>query len=132
MHENSRSVVHVIDDDDGVRMALAMLLEADGQRVKTHSSAREFLSSNGQFADTGCLVVDLNMPEMDGVELLEQLHVRGRWFPVIVITGHPDSILAGRARSAGVRAVLKKPINGELLMDHIHAALGSKPRPDAA
>lgn len=120
-------VVHVIDDDEQVRSAIAMLLEACGWRACVHASARDFLSSNGCCKDTDCLIMDLNMPEMDGLALLEELHAQGRWFPVIVVTGYPDSNLAARARQAGVRAILKKPFNDKLLMDLVHKALDIGP-----
>ena len=123
MTDSKKPVIHVIDDDDAVRSAVAMLLESCGFHVRIHGSAQEFLDANGGTADAACLVMDLNMPEMNGVEMLERLHELGRWFPVIVITGYPDSVLAGRARQAGVRAILKKPFNGELLMDHIREVL---------
>ncbi len=131
MSHPGQPVVHVVDDDEPVRSAIAMLLEACGCRVRVHCSARDFLDANGATQDTDCLILDLNMPEMDGMELLEQLHAKGRWFPVIVITGYPDSSLAARARQAGVRAILKKPFNDELLMDLICESLdiGARPAP---
>lgn len=122
-------VVHVVDDDEPVRSAIAMLLEACGWRACVHASARDFLSANGCCKDTDCLIMDLNMPDMDGMELLDELRAKGRWFPVIVVTGYPDSNLAARARHAGVRAVLKKPFNDKLLMDLVRKALDVDPHP---
>lgn len=118
-----RPVVHVVDDDEPVRSAIAMLLEASGCSARVHASASDFLKANGATRDADCLIMDLNMPEMDGMALLEELHAKGRRFPVIVITGYPDSNLAARARQAGVRAVLKKPFNDTLLMDLVRKAL---------
>ena len=129
MNSSETRVIHVVDNDKAICAALAMLLESHGLNVRTHSSAQSFLDANGAVADTDCLVMDLNMPGMNGVELLERLHELGRWFPVIVITGYPDSVLAGRARQAGVRAILKKPFNDELLIDHIREALHVGPSP---
>lgn len=127
MSNSKTPMIHVVDDDEAVCSAVSMLLESYGFDVRTYSSAQGFLDANDASHDADCLVMDLNMPEMNGVEMLERLHELGRWFPVVVITGYPDSVLVAQARQAGVRAILKKPFNDELLMDHIREALAIGP-----
>lgn len=113
--------VHVIDDDDAVRDSVAFLLEAEGLGVATYDSAPAFLAA----ADgaSGCIVADVRMPEMDGMELLRQLAARGITLPVIIITGHGDVPLAVEAMKAGAKDFIEKPFDDTLLLQAIRAAL---------
>ncbi len=113
--------VFIVDDDEAVRFAISMLVETCGWEARAYGSAEEFLEANGGSHEPGCLVLDLNMPGTTGADLLEETAM---WLPVIVITGYSDSMLAERARHAGVRAVLKKPFNDQILLGHIRQALG--------
>ena len=88
-------VVHVVDDDDAVRRSLALLLVSFGYSTETYASAEAFLAAVGG-ARPGCVIVDIRMPGMDGLELQEELHRRGCTMPVIVVTGHGD-VEIGRA-----------------------------------
>lgn len=121
MTKEEPPTVFIVDDDEAIRFAISMLVETCGWRARAYGSAEEFLKAHGESREAGCLVLDLNMPEVSGAELLEKTAM---WLPVIVITGYADSPLAKRAREAGVRAVLKKPFSDELLLGHIRQALG--------
>lgn len=116
--------VYVVDNDEAVRFAISMLVESSGWAVECYASAGDFLEAHTP-GEHACLVLDLNMPDMDGAELVENLIDTSHWLPIIVVTGYVDGPLAGRVRQAGVRAVLKKPFNDQLLLGHIRQALES-------
>lgn len=110
----SDKLIDIVDDDDAVRSSLRLLLKSCGWRTRTFGSAGEFLGNLAEeFPD--CLLLDLNMPGMNGAELLENLAGQCRQVPVIVMTGHPDSQLVTRARLAGARVILHKPFDAEVL-----------------
>jgi two-component system, LuxR family, response regulator FixJ len=114
--------VVVIDDDEAVLDSLRVLLEAEGFDVETFERASTFLQRfEGKLA--GCLVTDIRMPEMDGLELLQALAARGPLPPVIVITGHGDVPLAVQAMKLGARDFIEKPFDTAELMTSIRAAL---------
>ncbi len=117
-----RPVVFVVDDDEAVRAAVAMLLESVALPVETFASAREFL--DGWSADRpGCLVLDLRMPGLSGLELQEQLVERGSNLPIIFLTGHGDVPDAVAAMRAGAVDFLRKPFRDQDLLDRIQQAL---------
>lgn len=113
--------VHVIDDDDAVRDSVAFLLGTEGMRVATYDSAPGFLRSADKAS--GCVVADVRMPDMDGIELLRQLAGRGIKLPVIIITGHGDIPLAVEAMKAGAIDFIEKPFDDALLLGAIRTAL---------
>jgi two-component system response regulator FixJ len=113
--------VHVIDDDDAVRDSVAFLLGTEGMRVATYDSAPGFLRSADKAS--GCVVADVRMPDMDGIELLRQLAGRGIKLPVIIITGHGDIPLAVEAMKAGAVDFIEKPFDDALLLGAIRTAL---------
>lgn len=116
--------IYIVDDDEAVRFAISLLVQTCGWEVECFASAEEFLQAHdGQNEQNCCLVLDLNMPGMTGADLVEKMMEFSQWLPIIVVTGYPDSTLAGRARRAGVRAILKKPFNDQLLLGHIRQAL---------
>jgi two-component system response regulator FixJ len=115
------AVVHVIDDDAAVRDSIAFLLETADLTVRTYESAVAFLDA-GDIA-RGCIVTDVRMPEMSGVELVRRLKTLGRADPVIVITGHADVPLAVEAMKAGVADFIEKPFDDEVLLAAIRSAL---------
>jgi FixJ family two-component response regulator len=117
-------LIFIVDDDEAVRLAVGMLVESCGWQARTCASAEEFLSLRIPDDKPNCLLIDLDMPGTTGAELLERLEADGRWLPTIVVTGFADSNLAARARRTGVRAVVKKPFNDQLLIEHIREALG--------
>jgi two-component system response regulator FixJ len=115
-------VVHVIDDDDSAREALAFLVDCAGMQVRSYSSGRRFLESVATM-EHGCIVTDVRMPEMSGVELIGRLKELGVKDPVIVITGHADVPMAIQAMKAGVADFLEKPFSDHAILDAIRAAL---------
>jgi two-component system, LuxR family, response regulator FixJ len=120
---SSNSPVHVIDDDDAVRESLEFLLRTAKINVRTYDSATAFLSALPSDA-AGCVVTDVRMPGMSGVDLLRQLKARGSTMPVIVITGHGDIQLAVEAMKIGAVDFLEKPFDDEVLLASVRAALG--------
>ena len=103
-----RRRIYVVDDDEAVRDSLRMLLSAAGYAAEAFASARAFLERNGDARD-GCLLADVRMPDMDGLELQEELLRRATGLPVIIMTGHGDIPLAVRAMKAGAVDFLEKP-----------------------
>jgi two-component system response regulator FixJ len=117
--------VHVIDDDADVRQSLAFMLGTAGFAVRIHESALEFLKALPQIQD-GCVVTDIRMPGMDGLELQRRLRSDNIAMPVIVITGHGDVALAVEAMKAGAVDFIEKPFDEEALLSAIRAALGQR------
>ena len=114
-------VVHVVDDDEPVRKSLAFLLTMSGFAVRMHESATSFL----EFAPgigRACLVTDLRMPDMSGVELLTRLQDAGAMVPTIVITGHGDVPMAVAAMKAGAVDFIEKPFSDDVLIEAIRKA----------
>jgi two-component system response regulator FixJ len=124
------AVVHVIDDDDAARDALRFLLESAGLRARAYESATSFLAGLAG-AEAGCVITDVRMPEMNGLELLDRLNKSGRRFPVIVITGHGDIPLAVEAMKLGAVDFFEKPFNDETLLGAVQLAL-TRQEDDAA
>ncbi|MBI3198654.1 MAG: response regulator transcription factor FixJ [Rhodospirillales bacterium] len=121
---SSSQIVHVIDDDVAVRQSLAFLLSTAGYAVRVHESAVAFLEALPGVRD-GCVVTDIRMPGMDGLELQRQLGMLKVALPVIVITGHGDIALAVQAMKAGAVDFIEKPFDDEVLLSAIRAALAS-------
>jgi two-component system, LuxR family, response regulator FixJ len=115
-------VVHVIDDDAAVRQSLAFLLSTEGFAVRVYDSAVSFLKALPQ-AQAGCIVTDIRMPDMDGLELQRRLKEVKTGLPVIVITGHGDVPLAVEAMKAGALDFIEKPFEDEVLLSAIRVAL---------
>lgn len=118
----SEPVVHVIDDDASAREALAFLIDCAGLEVRSYESAIEFLEAVPGMAH-GCIVTDVRMPEMSGVELIGRLKTMGVTDPVIVITGHADVPMAIQAMKAGVSDFLEKPFSDDAILTAIRSAL---------
>lgn len=119
---SNEAVVHVIDDDDAVRDSLSFLLKTARIPVRTYESAIDFLDNLSEVAD-GCIVTDIRMPEVDGIELLRRLKARNLTLPVIVITGHGDVPLAVEAMKIGAMDFLEKPFEDETLLASVRSAL---------
>ena len=114
--------VHVIDDDEAVRDSLAFLLEAAGFEVKTYDSGARFLDAlTGQ--ETGCVITDVRMPHMTGLELASSLRRRGSTLPLMVITGHGDVALAVEAMKGGATDFIEKPFEEEPILKAVESAL---------
>ena len=115
-------VVHVIDDDEAVRDSLAFLLENADLTVETYESALQFLDRLSA-ARPGCIVTDVRMPEMTGLDLVVELKARGAGMPVVVITGHGDVPLAVEAMKAGVLDFIEKPFAEDVILAAVRGAL---------
>jgi len=124
----SNECVFVVDDDMGIRDSLRILLETSGLKVRGFNSAEAFLSDTA--LKRGCLIVDVRMPGMSGLELQEEIVRRQIPLAVIVMTGHADIPLAVGAMKAGAVDFLEKPFDSALLMESVRRALelGSKNR----
>ncbi|WP_400769425.1 response regulator FixJ [Methylosinus sporium] len=118
----SEPTVHVIDDDAAVRDALRLLLRTEGHEVTTHGSAVDFLAGVDRAA-TGCIVTDVRMPEMTGIELLLKVKNMGLSLPVVVISAHADVPLAVQAMKEGALDLLEKPFTDESLLSAVRQAL---------
>jgi two-component system, LuxR family, response regulator FixJ len=133
---SDKTVIHVIDDDAAMRDSLAFLLDVNGFTPRVYESADAFLKGMG--LDARCVVSDIRMPGMTGVELVKKLKGGGSTFPVILITGHGDVALAVEAMKAGATDFIEKPFDDEALLGAIRSALktrsateGSSARKDA-
>jgi len=122
--------VHVIDDDEAVRDSLALLLASAGFNAIPHASASLFLAATPDLQE-GCVITDIRMPEMTGLELAAKLKDLGSALPLIVITGHGDVPLAVQAMKLGAADFIEKPFDDEVLLNSVRAAMASGPgRPD--
>ena len=114
--------VHVVDDDVAVRKSMAFLLASEGLPVRLHESASAFLEEV-MGAEAGCVVTDVRMPGIDGIELIRQLKDRGITLPVIVITGHADVPMAVEAMKEGAIDFLEKPFGDDVFLTTVRDAL---------
>lgn len=119
---NSNATVFVVDDDSAMRNSLKWLIETVGMRVETSASAEEFIKSYYP-GRAGCLLLDVRMPGMSGLELQEYFAKQGIKIPVIIITGHGDVPMSVRAMKAGAVDFIEKPFNDEQLLESIRNAL---------
>ena len=110
--------IYIVDDDSAVRESLRWLLESAGHAVEAFDSARDFLR-NYSDDSPGCLLLDVRMPGMSGLELQETLKDRGVDTPIIIITGHGDVPMAVQAMKAGAVEFIEKPFNDQVLLDRI-------------
>ena len=129
MPEAAPVIVHVIDDDDDAREALAFMLKRAKFAVETYPSAAAFLSVASDVG--GVIVTDVRMPEMDGMELVQRLRALKVEIPIIVMTGHGDIPLAVAAMKAGVIDFIEKPYEGERMLGAIRGALDQREERDA-
>lgn len=120
MKEN---LISVVDDDESVRRTTTLLIESFGFRAATFESAETFLRS-GHLYDTSCLVVDVQMPGMSGLQLQSHLAAAGCGIPIIFITAYESDDSRQRAMQAGAAAFLGKPFNDEQLLQTIRSVLG--------
>ncbi|NBJ13446.1 response regulator FixJ [Microvirga arsenatis] len=123
----SDAAVHVVDDDVAVRKSLAFLLASEGIPVRLHESASAFLDEEMK-GEAGCIVTDVRMPGIDGIELIRRLKARGVTLPVIVITGHADVPMAVEAMKEGAVDFLEKPFGDEAFIATVRDALSRHER----
>lgn len=115
-------VIHIVDDDAAVRQSLAFLLSSAGLAVRLYDSATAFLAGLPE-VKSGCLITDMRMPGMTGLELLQELRARACGLPAIVVTGHGDVRLAVEAMKAGAIDFIEKPFDQEAILSAVQAAL---------
>jgi len=119
--------VHIIDDDDAVRDSLAVMLEARGFEVATYATARAFLA-HAEGGVTGCVITDVQMPEMNGLQLLRAFKAKNLDVPVLVVTARSGRSLAEEAMAQGARALIEKPFDPDAFVEIVRAALASTTR----
>ncbi|MFZ0267285.1 response regulator FixJ [Caulobacter sp.] len=122
----SEAVVHVVDDDESARESLAFLLEAADFEVVSHASPLALLEAL-PLDGAGCVITDMRMPDMTGLELVRELNARGSRVPIIMITGHGDIPLAVEAMRAGVADFIEKPFGESRMLDALSRALEAAP-----
>jgi len=120
--------VAVVDDDESIRRALYRLLRSDGLAAATFASAHEFLEAHRRQA-FACVVLDVYMGRMSGLDLAEHLASEGNSPPIILITAHDDEPIRERAQRVGVTAYLRKPVDATLLLNVVHQATGINASP---
>jgi FixJ family two-component response regulator len=120
--KSASPVIYVVDDDDGMRRALDTLLSTVGYKTAVYSRPTEFLA-NFKADAPGCLVLDIRMPDMSGLEVQQQLNRMGSMMPVIFITGHGDVPMAVQAMKEGAFEFIQKPFRDQDLLDRINHAL---------
>ncbi len=122
MGKEMKAKVCVVDDDTAVRESLEWLIESVNLPVKTFSNGMEFLDSEAPF-EPGCVILDIRMPGLSGIDVFEELKSRASSIPVIFLTGHGDVHLAVRAMKAGAFDFVEKPFNDQLLLDLVQKAI---------
>jgi two-component system response regulator FixJ len=124
------ATIHIVDDDRGIRDSLGLLLMTEGYRVCTHASAQSFLSSV-KHGEDGCVLIDVRMPKVSGLDLLAEIEARGVFMPIIVITGYASISLAIRAMKMGAFDFLEKPLDSDALIECVREALDRKKKKGA-
>jgi FixJ family two-component response regulator len=117
-------IISIVDDDESVRAAMSSLVRSLGYQSRLFCSAEEFLTSP-QLNDTSCVIADVQMPGMSGMELQNALAIRRPHIPVIFITAFPEERIRKRAEAAGAVAFFSKPVDGQALIECLDAALRS-------
>lgn len=130
MNEGEK-VVHVVDDDDSVRRSVGFMLKTSGYRVCSYASGTEILK-NAKDLQPGCVLLDIRMPEMDGLEVQEALKDRGVALPVIIMTGHGDVPLSVTAMKAGAIDFIEKPFEKVLLISAVEEGFATLKRAHSA
>lgn len=118
-------IVHVVDDDEAMRDSMAFLLRAENFQVQTYADAADFLAALPQIK-VGCVVTDVRMPGMSGIELLQRLRELKVSLPVIVVTGHGDVPLAVEAMKTGALDFIEKPFDDDVFLRAVRTALGAQ------
>lgn len=124
MIDNASKVdlVSIVDDDELVRQALESLVKAAGFMTATFASAEDFLDSI-PLDSTTCLILDVRLPGMSGIELQRRLRAKNSRIPIVFVTAHGDATTRDRAIAGGAAGFLNKPVRGQVLLNAIHAAL---------
>jgi len=128
---SERRLVHIVDDEDAIRRSASFMLRTTGFDTRTYQSGIEFLK-DAKHADPGCVLLDVRMPGMDGLEVQRELNDRGIALPVIVLTGHGDISIAVQAMKAGAVDFLEKPFEKGQLMIALEAGFARLERREEA
>ena len=128
---SERRLVHIVDDEDSIRRSASFMLRTSGFDTRTYPSGVEFLKE-AKHANPGCVLLDVRMPEMDGMEVQRELNERGITLPVIVLTGHGDISIAVQAMKAGAIDFLEKPFEKGQLMVALDAGFARLERREEA
>ncbi len=115
MSDNNHGIVHLVDDDAAIRRSVGFMLKTSGYRVETYESGTDLLKASADL-DNGCILLDIRMPGMDGLEVQHALQEKGVSLPVIIMTGHGDVSLAVRAMKAGAVDFIEKPFEKDALL----------------
>ena len=119
------AMVVVIDDDEAMRHSLEWLLHSSGHRVQCYASAQGYLDDSGRDGDPACVIVDVHMPDINGVELYGMLKDRDPDLAVIFVTGYPDQALAEKARSLDATRFFTKPLDTDAILSCIDEAIAA-------
>lgn len=131
LETSAEPIIHVIDDDAPLRRSLLFLLESAGWVAIGHESAESFLRAAPSLpASGGCLVLDIRMPGMNGLELQHRLATQASRWPIIFISGHGDAEMAAQALAAGAIGFLRKPFKDQALLDAVESAIAASERRD--
>jgi len=122
-YQPDQCVVHVVDDDPALRRSLRFLLESVEWKVQLHASAEEFLQAAGGGGEPACVLLDIRMPAMSGLELQQVLHERGIAMPIVFMTGHADVSMAVQAMKSGAADFIEKPFKDQVALDAVAAAM---------
>jgi FixJ family two-component response regulator len=125
-YQPDQCIVHVVDDDPALRRSLRFLLESVEWKVQLHASAEEFLEAVGQSRQAdqpACVLLDIRMPAMSGLELQQVLQQRGILVPIVFMTGHADVSMAVQAMKSGAADFIEKPFKDQVVLDAVAAAM---------
>lgn len=123
-------LVHIVDDDDSVRRSVSFLLKKSGYKVKPYASGCQLMRDSREL-DSGCILLDIRMPDMDGLEVQQALKDKGVTLPIIIMTGHADVPLSVQAMKAGAIEFLEKPFEKRLLLEAVEASFVSLDRAES-
>ncbi len=122
MADDAEAVVHIVDDDRMARESLRWLIESAHLPARVYARGLDFLEAGGE-PGCGCVLLDVRMPDIDGMELHRRLRRRGVSLPVIIVTGHADVAMAVRAMKAGAWDFIEKPYNDALMLGRVQSAI---------
>jgi two-component system, LuxR family, response regulator FixJ len=120
---SSGPTVFIVDDDAAMRDSLRWLLQSEGLSVEAHASAEAFLETYDPTRPGGCLILDVRLPGISGLDLQDELRARGITLPVVIVTGYGEPATKSRALNAGALDFIEKPLNVELLLGRIRQAM---------
>lgn len=130
MSSPDQRLVHLVDDDSAVRRSVGFMLKTSGHQVEAYESGLELLKNASKLAD-GCILLDIRMPGMDGLEVQQALQEKGIALPVIIMTGHGDVALAVKAMKAGAVDFIEKPFEKETLIESLEEGFRRLSRKEA-